>query len=188
MFVGPPLLFLSLFCSNASAYHTSLGGLSKSSTKTTSGGKYIGFSYASAAYEQDGFEEVNPTAIIIKYGGIINKHVSIEGRIGAGLQEDSLTILGFDVDVEIDSFVGVYGVFHTSSSSNIMFYGILGITRGEATVSTNALGGLSIGGDDSGPSFGIGIDISGLNFEYMNYLSENDYELSAIGIGYTTRF
>jgi len=97
------------------------------------------------------------------------------------LQDD--TVLG--VDVEIDTFFGVYGVFHISSNSDTSFYGVLGFTKGELTASVP---GFSITEDDSGLSYGFGVDIKSFNIEYMLYLDEDFYEVSAISFGYNSYF
>ena len=116
-----------------------------------------------------------------RYGRFINDNVAVEGRFGFGLQDD--TVLG--VDVEIDTFFGVYGVFHISSNSDTSFYGVLGFTKGELTASVP---GFSITEDDSGLSYGFGVDIKSFNIEYMLYLDEDFYEVSAISFGYNSYF
>ena len=83
LFVGPLLLFLSLFCANASASHTSLGGSSLPSTKTTSGHKYFGFQYAQI---DEGNLDLEPTVGIFRIGSMSDNGVGVEARIGVASQ------------------------------------------------------------------------------------------------------
>ena len=145
------------------------------------GDTYGGLQYGLFTYAEDGFPDAEPTALVGRYGQFVNDNVSVEGRFGIGLQDD--TVLG--VDVEIDTLFGLYGVFHTSSNSNTSFYGVLGFTKGEATASVP---GFSVTEDDSGLSYGFGVDINSFNIEYMLYLDEDGYDLSAISLGYISKF
>jgi len=81
------------------------------------GDTYVGVQYGLFTYDEVGFPDVEPTALVGRYGRFINDNVAVEGRFGFGLQDD--TVLG--VDVEIDTFFGVYGVFHISSNSDTSF-------------------------------------------------------------------
>ena len=91
----------------------------------------------------------------------------------------------FDIDIEVDSLYGVYGVFHTSSSSDTNFYGVLGFTRGELEGSAF---GLTVSEDDSGLSYGFGVNIKWFNIEYMHYLDDDDWDATAISLGFTSEF
>ena len=145
------------------------------------GESYGGLQYAIVEVDFDGIGDVEPTALVGKLGHFFNDNIAIEGRLGIGLQDDDI----FGVDVEIDSLFGVYGVFHASSSSETTFYGVLGYTDAEAEFSGP---GGSAEGDESSFSFGFGVNISGLNIEYMSYIDEDDTDATAISIGYVTRF
>ena len=145
------------------------------------GESYGGLQYAFVNVDFDGIGDVDPTALVGKLGHFFNDNIAIEGRLGTGLQDDD--ILGVDVDIE--SLIGVYGVFHVSSSSETTFYGVLGYTDAEADFSGP---GGSAEGDESSFSFGFGANISLLNIEYMSYIDEDDTEATAISIGYVTRF
>ena len=149
------------------------------------GDTYGGLQYALVTYDEDGVDEAEPTALVGRYGQFVNDNISVEGRFGFGLQDDTVNVLGIDVDVEVDTFFGVYGVFHASSNSDTSFYGVLGFTKGEVTASA---GGISVSEDDSGLSYGFGVDFNSFNIEYMLYLDEDFYEVSAISFGYNTYF
>jgi len=53
---------------------------------------------------------------------------------------------------------------------------------------TASVPGFSITEDDSGLSYGFGVDIKSFNIEYMLYLDEDFYEVSAISFGYNSYF
>lgn len=155
------------------------------------GKTYAGVQYAIGTYNEDGFEEINPTALIGRYGKYINDGFSLEGRFGIGLQDDSINIFGTDVSLKLDTLFGIYGVGHVSINATSSVYGLIGFTQAEATVS--APGFTSESDDESGLSFGVGANISvgndvALNIEYTQYLNKSDFDLSAIGIGATFSF
>ena len=52
------------------------------------GDTYGGLQYALVTYDEDGFDEAEPTALVGRYGQFVNDSVSIEGRIGFGLSDD----------------------------------------------------------------------------------------------------
>ena len=147
------------------------------SLAASEGDTYGGLQYGLVTYSEDGFPDAEPTALVGRYGKFVKDNVAVEGRFGIGLQDD--TVLG--IDVEVDTFFGVYGVFHVSSNSDTSLYGVLGFTKGEVTASVP---GFSFSQDDSGLSYGFGVDINSFNIEYMLYLDETDYDVSAISFGF----
>lgn len=145
------------------------------------GDTYAVVQYALVTYDEDGVDEVEPTALVFKYGQFVNENVAIEGRFGIGLQEDDVSVFGLDVDVEVESIIGVYGVFHSSSSSDNVFYGVVGYTRGELEVSID---GSSDSDSETDFSLGFGANFGAFNVEYMLYLDESDFDATAISLGY----
>ena len=91
----------------------------------------------------------------------------------------------FDVDLEVENLYGVYAVFHSDDSNAAQVYGVLGITKGELKVEGP---GFSAEEDDSGLSYGIGVNVGAFNLEYMSYLDEDDYDVTAISLGYIAEF
>ena len=154
---------------------------SPSSYAAAEGDSYFGLQYALVTYDEDGFPDAQPTALVLRYGQFVNNSISVEGRLGIGLQDDTVNFLNTDVDIEVDSVFGVYGLFHAGSSDNVALYGVLGFTKGKLTAS---IPGDSISESDSGLSFGVGVDIQSFNIEYMLYLDEDFYSVSALSLGY----
>jgi len=147
---------------------------------------YFGAQYAIGTYSEDGFDDVNPTALVGRFGKYFNDNFALEGRLGIGIQDDSINIFGTDVTLEIDTILGIYGIGHFNLNETSSVYGLLGLTRAEATVSASGFG--SDSDDETGLSFGVGADIGvsetvALNIEYTQYLNKSDFDFSALSFG-----
>ena len=154
------------------------------------GTNYIGLQYALVTYEEEGFDDVEPTALVGRLGHFVTDNVAVEGRLGFGVQDDEVEVdLGFlgtvDVEVEIEHLFGIYAAIHSSSTSDISVYGLLGFSQGELEAS--ALGE-EVSEDESGFSYGFGLNIHKFNIEYMSYLDEDDFEVTAISLGFVHQF
>lgn len=152
---------------------------------------YAGVQYAVGSFKTDGAEEVNPTAVIGKFGKHMNRHFALESRLGVGLKDDSTNVLGTDVSLELDTLLGAYAVGYLHLPASISAYGLIGVTRAEATAS--APGFPSVSDDESGFSYGAGVDIGiakdvAINLEHIQYLNQSEFELAATGVGITFRF
>ncbi len=151
---------------------------------------YIGANYASVTYKEDGFSAVKPSAIAVRAGYQLNPNVAVEGRLGIGMGDDSLTVSGVTVDVEVDNFIGVYGRVMLPTGTAFTPYGLIGYTSGEITGST---GGISVSGDDSDFSFGFGTDIAidnnlGINAEIAQLFKGDDFKVNALSVGLYLKF
>ncbi len=164
---------------------TVLSAISMVTVADNTGKSYFGVQYSIATYE-DEFVEIDPTALIGRFGKYFNNNFSLEGRFGIGLQDDTVDIFGTNVSLELDTLFGVYGVGHINLNESSSVYGMIGFTRAEATISIP--GFISESEDESGLSFGIGADIGignnvALNIEYTQYLNKSDFDFSAMGLG-----
>jgi len=148
------------------------------------GEKYFGIQYSQLNHNNEDFpEEAKPTALIGRYGYFFNDNFSVESRLGFGLGDDTLDF-GVDVDIEVDNIYGIYGLYHFRND-DVSFYGVLGLSKGELTSKGPSI---SESDNESGLSYGIGVDIKSFNIEYMMYLDEDTFETSAIAIGYVYEF
>ena len=158
------------------------------------GQTYVGGQYALVTYEESGFGDLEPTALVGRFGHYLNDNFAIEGRLGFGLGDDSTNAFGVDVTLEIDTLFGVYGVGQFNFTEKAAVYGVVGFTRGEVTASANAFGvPVSVSDSETDLSFGVGFNFAiaknvDLNLEYMSYLSKSNFDVSAIGLGATYRF
>lgn len=146
-------------------------------------------------------EDFSPTGLIGRLGSNINENFSIEGRLGFGLSDDTMTASdGVDtvsLSVELDTLIGVYGVGHIMLNESSSVYGLIGFTKVDGTVSGSISGSqsgsASSSEDESGLSYGLGADIGvgknlALNIEYIQYLDESKLDLSAIALGVKISF
>ena len=157
-------------------------------------GAYAGIQYASTDFSFDGVsEEFSPTALIGRAGSNFNQYASIEGRLGIGLSDDTVTatdgVTTASVSIEIDTLIGVYGVGRLPLGKSSSLYALVGVTQVDATTSTSVSGvGSSLSDDESDVSYGVGADIGirynlWVNVEYVQYLDKSDIEVSAIAVG-----
>lgn len=154
------------------------------SLSASEGKTYVGIQYSQLNYDDEDFaEEAEPTALIGRYGYFFNDNFSVESRLGFGLGDDTLDF-GVDVDIEVDNIYGLYGLYHLGNN-DVSFYGVLGLSKGELTGKGS---GISESDDESGLSYGMGVDIKSFNIEYMMYLDEDTFEASALGLGYVYEF
>ena len=159
------------------------------------GSAYGGAQFASFDLSFDGTsEDFSPTGLIFRLGNNINENFSVEGRLGLGLSDDTITasdgITTASVSIELDTLIGVYGVGHVMLSESSSIYGLIGFTKVDGTIDASAsgVGSVSVSDDESGLSFGVGTDIGlsnnlALNIEYIQYLNETDMDLNAISVG-----
>lgn len=124
----------------------------------------------------------------LRGGYFLTDFIAVEGRLGTGVDEDSIS--GSSADVELDQLMGVYAVGHLPVNNALSFYGLLGLSYAEATVSNRFV---SASDDDDGFSYGAGVQVnftpqlSG-QLEYVSYLSKSDYDLNAASLGLSYNF
>ena len=149
---------------------------------------YTGIQAAQVTYEDDftGIEG-EPTALVLRIGGYLEGGTAIEARLGFGLSGygDTVNVPGLgDVDFDVENFFGLYGLYHIGWGSNASLYGLLGVTNGEIKISDP---GFSTDRATS-ISYGIGLNIARLNFEYVHYIHDNDFDVTAISFGFVSKF
>ena len=164
----------------------SMAAFSATATAEIEGSKYSVIQFAKIIYSEPGINDIEPSALVGRFGSFINDTVAVEGRVGAGLADDSGDVFGSNATVEVDTFFGVYVVPTLELSGNVQGYGVLGITKGE--VSTTVIGSGSFSKSETDVSFGLGINFGinesvGLSLEYMSYLSKSEFDVDAISLG-----
>lgn len=150
---------------------------------------YAGVSYVRATYDEAGIPEFNPDALAVRFGAEFNPNLAVEGRIGFGLGDDSQSVFGVDVDLEIDNFYGAY-VRAMLPTGSVTPYLLLGYTHGKLTAS--ALG-TSASESDSDASYGVGVDLfatktTAINVEYAKLFEGDGYEVDGISLGVAFKF
>jgi len=149
---------------------------------------YTGIQAAQVTWEDDltGIE-AEPAALVLRIGGYLEGGTAIEARFGFGLNGygDTVNTPVGDVDFDVENFFGLYGLYHIGWGSNASLYGLLGVTNGEIKISPPGL----ISTDRvTSLSYGIGLNIARLNFEYVHYMHDNDFDVTAISFGFVSKF
>lgn len=144
---------------------------------------YARVQYAAASYDVDNLGEANPTVLVGGFGKYFGSIFALEGRLGLGLEDDTIAT---NRSVVIDNLLGIYGVGHFNLGETSSLYGLIGYTR--ATVTNSVAGFQAASIYDSGLSLGAGADIGisknvALNVEYIQYLDSSTYNFSAISLG-----
>ncbi|MBD3648422.1 MAG: porin family protein [Pseudomonadales bacterium] len=153
---------------------------------------YYGGSFAFVDYSEEGIgDDASLNILYGRLGTRFNENFSGEIRAGIGIGDDSVNVLGTDVDLELDTLFGAYVRGGIQASETLYPYVILGYTRGEATASVSGFG--SVSDSESDVSFGLGVDFDvsktlTINFEYMNYLDKGGAEIDGFSIGIATIF
>lgn len=178
----------------------SLGSMSGNAFAGQTEGAYAGIQYSSLDFSfEDISEDFSPTGLIGRAGSNINQYISIEGRLGFGLSDDTVTatdgVTTASASIELDTLIGLYGVGHVPLGKSSSIYALVGFTRVDATASASAtnFGSASVSDDESDLSYGIGADIGimynlWVNVEYVQYLDKSDFDVSAIAVGLTFGF
>jgi len=152
---------------------------------------YYGANVAFIDYSEEGVAaDASVTALYGRVGTSFNENFSAEARIGFGLADDTVTIFGEDIDVELNNYFGAYLKGGAQVTEVIYPYAIIGYTRGEVEYSAF---GASISESESDVSFGLGADLTvtdgmTFNIEYMNYYDKDGAELSGFSVGFISRF
>lgn len=156
------------------------------------GSPYIGASFHLGTYDESNFPKANPNGIKIEMGKYLADNVAIESHLLLGSGSDTITESGIDFGVKLKNVLSFFvkGDIPISESAN--FYGLIGFTKGKLEFSIPAYG-LSGSDDDSGLSYGLGIEAEisdNLYFsgEYVYYLSDSDYDYTGFNFGISKLF
>jgi outer membrane immunogenic protein len=149
------------------------------------GETYGSIQYALVTLPDDYVGDIKPTALIFRVGKFVDENISLEGRFGIGLEKDKVNLLGYGVDMEVDSIYGLYSLFHLNTDSDVSLYGLIGYSKVQVKASFS---GYSSTGDEDGFSYGLGAKINSFTIEFMSYLDKPDAEATALSFGYVTEF
>jgi hypothetical protein len=137
-------------------------------------GLYVGGALSQVEFKPDGGPTFNPTAIAAVLGKEFSPNLAGEVRLGAGL--------GADSNVEVNSYVGVYGKCILPVSKEVSVYGLLGFT----STKLNFTGG---GGSasDSSLSYGLGADfavsrVTSIGVEWASLVRASGYDVNALNV------
>tara|TARA_R110001583_G_scaffold60835_3_gene180416 strand:+ start:998 stop:1546 length:549 start_codon:yes stop_codon:yes gene_type:complete len=151
------------------------------------GGNLATLKYAEARLHDD-------ATIKSFYGRIglqLNSNFSGELRAGMGLRDETIDVIGTDVDLELDHFYGAYLRGGFQASEEVSPYVVIGYTKGELTASEPGVGSKTA--SESDMSFGFGVDflvdnLVTVNIEYMRYLDKDGFDVSGPSLGISSSF
>ncbi|OEY65354.1 porin family protein [Marinobacter sp. X15-166B] len=155
---------------------------------------YAGVQIAHLTWDEPDVEDLNPTALVGRLGHYVHNNFSVEGRLATGLSDDSTSVEGVKVSLEIDYLLGVYGVGHLPINDQVSVYGLAGFTKAKASAEAS-FGGATFSTSDDGTSFsyGVGGQVSlsqnaALTVEYASYYDRKDVQVSGVSAGLNFRF
>ncbi len=151
-------------------------------------GMTLGMGYHLGTYDGGSGFKANPNAIKLEATKYLADNVAIEGHLLFGSGSD--TISGTDADLKLKNAMSVFikGDLPLSDSANL--YGLLGFSQGKLEMSVP---GGTMSDDDSGLSYGFGVEVAIANDlyisgEYILYISESDYDYTGFNIGLAKKF
>ena len=164
------------------------------SNAATEGDTYSGFQFGLGTFSFDddpdfALPDFDLNAILVRFGKHTGEGVSIEGRFGIGIGDDSTEVNVFgtpvNVGLEIDNIMGIYLLMHSSSEQNSSVYGVIGLSKGKATLTASVpgFGSISDSEDETDLSYGVGLQADKINIEFMQYFNKSDFDFSAISFG-----
>ena len=90
---------------------------------------YLAVQYALVKYDESGFDEAEPQALVGRFGYVLSKNFSIEGRVGTGVQDDDVSGNGVDIDIDVEQIVGAYVIYHSNAFRESQLYAIVGYSE-----------------------------------------------------------
>ena len=143
------------------------------------------FQHTLAAYHEDGSAGVKPNAWVGSDEQPANEDVTVTRILVDDSQDRSQNARGMGVGLEVAPLFGTYGVFRTSSKNDNSTYVALGVILDEYIMDESEMLDDMI---DSRLSYGFGVNKSSYKLEYMMYVDEEDYAVSAISLGIVSEF
>ena len=133
-----------------------------------------------ATYSEGEYDGAKANAWVDIYGQFNNENTTIEKIEAEELLEHRKNALGTSIGLEVAPLYGTYGVFRTSIMNDESTYLAVGITADELSLDETD----SLDSRDGGEfSYGFGVNNSSYNIEYMMYMDEENYGVSAISLG-----
>jgi len=144
-----------------------------------------GFQYTPVSYHEDGFDGAKQTSWAGKYGQLTNENVIIDERSVDDWLDRRSNTPGNGIGMGVAPLFDTYGVFRTSGSHDKSTYVALGYISDEFTMDE---AGTSDSRGDDRFSYGFGVNNTTSNFEYMMSVDQENYEVSAIGMSFISKF
>ena len=141
--------------------------------------------YTVASYYEDGVDGAKPGAWVGNYGQLANENVALEEKSVNDSLDSSSSAPGTGIGMGVAPLFDTYGVVRASSSHDKSTYLALGFISDELTMDEDDT---SDSRDRSALSYGFGVNSSSSNFEYMMSVDQENRDVTAIGMRFTSEF
>lgn len=158
-------------------------------------GPWVGVDYSWLEFEnEDTRDALEPRAAIVRGGLELNEWFGLEARAGTGIRSDKRSIPGGEARFDLDRLLGGYATVSFPVGKVARPYLIGGFTEAKGEL-TGDFNGVELSGsettDDHSWGGGIALNLTdtfAINAEYMQYLDNDDGELSSISLGVRSAF
>ena len=144
-----------------------------------------GIRYTLVSYHENGFDGAKPVVWGDRYDQFSDENMAIEERSVDDWLARSSSALETGLGIGVAPLFGSHGVYRTSSNPGKPTYVVLGFISDELIA--DEVGPVD-SWDDSGLSYGFGVNNSSFNFEYMMSVDQGNYDISAIGMSFISEF
>ena len=143
-----------------------------------------------AGYERFDVDGVDLDSLALRGGYDFSQYFGVEGQLNIGLGDDTVDVLGTDVDVELNYAAGVFGVVRPWSNEQASVFLRAGYTVADVEASA---AGISVSDNDDAWAYGVGGEWffsgnNGVRVDYTRYEFDEGTDADAFGITYVRRF
>ena len=158
---------------------------SSSSLAADEGRATDGFQHNLITYHKDGSNEKKPTLWLGRYGELTNLDLTIEEKLISDALARNRSAMETYIGPGVAPLFGTYSIVRTNGKQDGSSYVALGVNLDELT---RDQADTSYSSNDRDLSLGFGVNNMFSNIEYMMYVNEDNYEISAISLGYISKF
>ena len=158
---------------------------------TSAGTSYISAQFTPLDYQVNGIDdEAMPLTVNGRFGAFIDQYTSVEWRLGAGVEDDTLTATQGAARVNIDLLYGVYLRGGIPLGTVLYPYVSIGYTWADLDFE---YAGATFSDKVDDVSFAVGFDLNlgdkwSINGEYQQYINEKESKLAGPSLGLTFRY
>ena len=143
------------------------------------------FQYTVVSYHEDELDGAKPGAWVNNYGQLTDENLALEEKSVDDSLDSNSSAPGTGIGMGVTPLFDTYGVIRASSSHDKSTYVALGFITDELTMDE---ADTSDSRDSNAFSYGFGVNSSSSNFEYMMSVDQENYDVSAIGMRFTSEF
>lgn len=161
---------------------------------------YLGISLTNGTYTLENVVEADISTFDFRLGREFNEYFSVEGRLGIGFNEDSISgcvyeggqLVCSNSRVRISEHLGVYARGELFPDSFVQPYAVVGFANTTTTVQIDVGLDTTAKRTSSGLSYGVGIAAGGDRFkffaEYISLFDKDGETADGLGFGVTIGF